>query len=227
MKKLALSVLFASALTASAQSPQLKPVIDKLNVASAKFSNAEADVAYDNYVRVVRDHTKQTGKIFVERHGKKTSMGAIFFDPGNSQPSKKISYDGGTLQLFTPGTNQEDVFSAGKNQASYEGFLTLGFGGSGTDLEKAWSITDMGTEQVNGVKAEKLDLVAKDASVKNNFTHVTLWLDLDRGLSVRQIFYQPNGDTRTADYTNFRYNQKSINRKPYEIPTKNVQRTNH
>ncbi|MFC6644691.1 outer membrane lipoprotein carrier protein LolA [Granulicella cerasi] len=214
MKKLILSAMFAVSLTTSAQLPM---VITKLDAASAKFKGAEADVAYDNYVRVVKDHTKQTGKIFVLRQGKAVSMGALFFDPGVKEPSKKINYDGGTLQLYTPGTNQDDVFKAGNNQASYESFLTLGFGGSGTDLAKAWTINDLGSETVNGVKAEKLDLVSKDAGVRNNFTHITLWLDLDHGVSVRQIFFQPNGDTRTADYTNFNYSGK-VNKKPYSIP---------
>ena len=39
------------------------------------------------------------------------------------------------------------------------------------------------------------------------FTHVTIWVDPVRGVSLKQIFYEPGGDTRTATYTNIRYNQ--------------------
>jgi hypothetical protein len=153
----------------------------------------------------------------VERTGKGETMGAVFFDPGNaSTPARVLNYGGGQLEIYTPGTNQEDIFNAGANQAKYESFLTLGFGGSGKELAANWDIADVKSESVNGTPCEELDLVARQDSVKNMFSHVTIWVDLARGVSVRQIFYQPDGDTRTADYSNIRENQP-VNKKPYTI----------
>ena len=218
MKRLIFPVLLSSlALPVAFAQNNLQPVLARLDQAAAGFHNAQADVRYDNYTKVVRDHDIQTGSLFIERTGKATSMGAVFFDASNkSMPARVVDYDGKQLAVFTPGTNQEDIFSAGGNQARYESFLTLGFGGSGRDLAAAWNITDQGAETINGIKAEKLDLVSKDPSVVNTFSHITIWLDLSRGVSVRQIFYQPNGNMRTADYTNIRENAK-IDRKPYQI----------
>jgi hypothetical protein len=48
------------------------------------------------------------------------------------------------------------------------------------------------------------------------FTHITIWIDPARGVSLKQIFYAPNGDNRTATYSNIRLNG-SVNRKPYNI----------
>jgi outer membrane lipoprotein-sorting protein len=208
-----------STLTATAQLPT---ALAKLDTAAAGFRNATANVRYDTYTRVVRDHAIQTGTIYIERSGKANTMGAVFFDEGSKSPAKILNYDGGTLHMFTPGTNQDDIFAAGANQAKYESFLTLGFGGSGKDLAANWSITDLGTETINGVKSEKLDLVAKDPGVRNLFRHVTIWVDLSRGVSVRQTFFQPgskpdtDGDYRTADYTDIKTNTK-IDTKPYAI----------
>ena len=196
-------------------------LIAQLDAASAHFKSAQADVQYDNYTRVVRDHALQSGSIYIERAGESVSMGAKFFDLGaDGKPantaSRVINFDGGTFQIYSPGTNQDDVFKAGANQAKYESFLTLGFGGSGSDLQKAWVIQDQGPETIDGTKTEKLDLVSKDPNVKNTFTHVTIWLDPTRAVSLKQIFFAPNGDTRTAKYSNIKLNGR-VDKKAYAI----------
>lgn len=219
-----LSLAAALALTplAAAAQSQLNAILSQMDTASATFKNAQADVKYDNYTRVVNDHTVQTGTLYVQRTGSSEDMGALFYDLGpNGQPTKSpskiIVFDGATLRIYTPGVNQVDIFKAGANQARYESFLTLGFGGSGKDLARAWNITDQGPETIDGTKTEKLDLVSKDPSVKNMFTHVTVWIDPTRGLSLKQIFFAPNGDNRTATYSNLRLNGR-IDKKPYSIP---------
>jgi outer membrane lipoprotein-sorting protein len=214
-------ILLTCTLAAPAQSPQLTKVLSQLDAASAKFHSAQADLRYDNYTKIVDDHDIQTGSLFIERTGSGEQMGAVFFEVQPSgQPSKSptkiLVYDGSTLQIDSPGVNQVDVFKAGANQAKYESFLTLGFGGSGRELAAQWNITDAGPETINGTKTEKLDLVSKDPAVRKLFTHVTIWIDLARGLSLRQVFYQPSGDARTADYTGIQENA-SINKKPYAI----------
>ena len=222
LRQLPLAVaLSLTSLAATAQS-QLNNVLSQMDAASARFKNAQADVKYDNYTRVVNDHDIEAGSIYIERAGSGEQMGAVFYNVGPdnkpaSTPARIVNFDGATLRIFTVGTNQADVFKAGANQAKYDSFLTLGFGGSGKDLQRAWNITDQGPDSINGVKTEKLDLVSKDDSVKNTFTHVTVWIDPARGVSLKQIFYAPNNDNRTATYSNIRLNG-SVNRKPYNIP---------
>ena len=218
------AALLISPFTASAQSPQLKSVLDQMDAASAHFKSAQANVRYDNFTRVVNDHDIETGSIYVERSGSGEQMGAVFYntDPSGkpaSTPARIVNFDGGTLRIFTIGTNQVDLFKAGANQARYDSFLTLGFGGSGKDLARSWDITDQGPDTIDDVKTEKLDLVSKDPSVKNMFTHITIWIDPARGVSLKQIFYAPNNDNRTASYSNIRLNS-SINKKPYSISSK-------
>jgi len=213
----------AAPMQAPAQS-QLNSVLSQMDAASARFKNAQANVRYDNYTRVVNDHDIETGSIYIERTGTAEQMGAVFYNVGPdnkpaSTPARIVSFDGPTLRIFTVGTNQVDLFKAGANQAKYDSFLTLGFGGSGKDLQRIWDITDQGPDTIDGTKTEKLDLVSKDAGVKNMFTHITIWIDPTRGVSLKQIFYAPNGDNRTATYSNIRLNG-SVNRKPYEISKK-------
>jgi len=222
LRQLSLAAALVLAPLAAVAQSQLASVLSQMDDASARFKNAQADVRYDTYTRVVNDHDIETGSIYVERAGSHENMGAVFYNVGPdnkpaSTPARIVDFDGATLRIFTVGTNQVDLFKAGANQAKYDSFLTLGFGGSGKDLARTWDITDQGPDTINGIKTEKLDLVSKDAGVKNMFTHITIWIDPARGVSLKQVFYAPNGDNRTATYTNIRLNG-SINRKPYNIP---------
>jgi outer membrane lipoprotein-sorting protein len=207
-------------LRAEAQGPErLTETIHKLDAASAKFQSAEADVHKDIYERVVRETTTQVGSIYFVRKGSATQMGAKILPPS----ARVMEFKDGKFKLYDPGANHLQVFSAADNQAKYESFLTLGFGGSGQDLLKAWTIDDQGQESMSdgksAVKVEKLLLVPKEQSVKNTFTQVTLWLDLDRGISLKQEFLMPSGDKQTATYSNVKYNQK-VDLKAFEIRCK-------
>jgi outer membrane lipoprotein-sorting protein len=204
--------IFATAtplLLAQDNGAQLTAVLARMDAASARFKNAQADFRQEIYERVVRATTVETGSIYFERAGKSMEMGAVTREEGATQP-RVIAYKDGVLRMFDPGVNQITVLHAGANQAQYESFLTLGFGGSGHDLAQVWNITDQGPEtmQEGGqpVKTEKLDLVAKDAAVRNTFSHITIWVDPSRDVSLKQIFYAPSGDTRTAVYSNIKVN---------------------
>ena len=231
----AATVILASAAPAQQKPSNLDTVLHQLDVASANFKSAQANFRWDVYQRVVRETTSQCGVIYFERHGDATEMGAKVAPTATQSCSgeaaatangtRTLAYKSGELQMFEPGTNHLTILHAGNNQAQYESFLTLGFGGSGRDLAKAWTITDQGTETINGTPTEKLDLVSKDDSVRNMFTHVTIWIDAVRGLSLKQQFFAPNGDTRTATYSNIKLNA-SINKKPYDI-SKSDQRIQH
>jgi outer membrane lipoprotein-sorting protein len=193
----------------------LDEMLRQMDAASAKFQNAEANFEWDLYEAVVKETTKQTGTIFFKKQGTSTIMSAKLVTP----TIKIIEYRNGVLRLFEPGINHLTTIDTTKNKAQTESFLTLGFGGSGADLAKAWKISDLGDEVIDGIQTVKLDLVPKDPAVRNNCTHMTVWIDPSRGISLKQSFYMPSGDYRTTIYTNIRYNQARIDEKPYQIKT--------
>lgn len=209
-----------SAATASAQqSPDhLNEVLRQMDAASLKFKSAEADFRKELFQRVIRDTTTQSGTIYFLKSGSSLQMGAVFAPP----EAKVVEYKDGRLRLFDPGPNHLTEMDGRNNQAQYESFLTLGFGGSGKDLEKTWNITDQGTESMSDggqpVKVEKLDLVNKDPQQRNSIAHVTIWIDPTRAVSLKQEFFFTSEDTQTAVYTHIRYNQ-NVNTKRYAIKT--------
>ncbi|QEE28012.1 outer membrane lipoprotein-sorting protein [Terriglobus albidus] len=198
----------------SAQNADVQKIVQQMDAAAAKFQSATADLRWDNYERVVRETTTQTGIIYFQKKGNATDMGAVI-----QKPAKKVvAYSGGLLKMYEPNIDSLTLIDTSKNQAEVESFLTLGFGGSGTALEKQWAITSQGTETIDGVQTAKLDLVPKQESIKKSCTHITIWLDTARGVTLKQQIFMPSGDQKISYYTNIKVNGK-IDAKTFEIKT--------
>jgi outer membrane lipoprotein-sorting protein len=194
-----------------AQAPasgDLNHVLTELDAAAVKFHSAKADFQWDQFERVVSSTDTQAGVIYYQGSGPAARV-ALDIETADGQPAKKsIVYSNGVAQFFQPEIDQMTVFHAGDKQAQWGTYLTLGFGGSGSDLKKSWNITYQGMETIDGVQTAKLDLVSKDPGVQANVSHVTIWVDPTRAVSLKQILYEPSGDTRTALYKNIEYNKK-------------------
>lgn len=215
------AIVFAAAsgaVFAQTASSQLNDVLKQMDVASKNFHDASANFHCDYYERVVQDTTTQAGPVYFLRQGDQMQMGLAVLGPQNKL-DKVVQYKDGTLQMFEPNVNQITVLHAGADQAQYSEYFTLGFGGSGSALARAWNVTDLGTETLpdgsQQVKTDKLDLTSKDASSKT-FTHITIWVDPTRALSLRQVFYLANNDKRTCNYSDVKLNGK-IDMKKFEI----------
>lgn len=213
----ATTLLLSSSAAFAAADPALDKVLRQLDAASAKFQSTEADVKDEFYERVVRDTSTQTGSVYFLRSGGSTEMGLAI-------GTKRVSFKNGNGVLYDPNAASKFTsFSAGQNQQKADSFLTLGFGGSGKDLERAWDIKLAGTEQMSDggapITVDKLDLTPKDPGVKNTFTHVVIWIDPTRSVSLKQEYTTPEGDKRTVTYSHLRYNTK-IDTKKYALPKK-------
>lgn len=203
------AALAASALLcapAGAQSMTLEQVYAQMDASAPKFQSVEAGVSVDRYTAIVQQHSTQSGSYALRRAGGSMEM-AMHLSAGSDDPETLILYKNGEAQVYQPAQKTETVISAGANKGEFDSMLTTGFGANSKELTANWDVTAQGTENVGGVTCAKLDLVPKQQNVKNNFSHVTVWVDLARDLSLKVVMYQPDGDTRTAIYTNIRYNK--------------------
>jgi outer membrane lipoprotein-sorting protein len=183
---------------------ELQSVLHQLDVAAANFRTTAADFEFDSIqTDPIPDTDVQKGVVYYERKGTSFSM-AAHINQVNSKPVPKVyAYSGGHLQLFEPMIDQVTRI----NKASaYEGYLMLGFGASGKELAEKWEIKYAGSETIGGVKTDKLDLVAKDPTVRKNLPKVTIWVDPTRGVSLKQVFDEGQGQSRICTYSNIKVN---------------------
>ena len=204
MRALSGALLVLSAAAAMAQDADLEKVLSQMDASSVKFQDVQADIDVDNYTAVVSDHSKQKGTTAFRRVNGSMEMLTVL-DKGQ-QGEIDLLYKSGELYYYQPGLKHETIFAAGANKAENDSLLATGFGATGKELAAAWTITAKGTESIGGVPTVELDLVSKQQSIRNNFSHLTLWVDPARDISLKQIMVQPDGDSRTVMYSNIRYN---------------------
>ena len=125
------------------------------------------------------------------------------------QPSMKlVNFSDGKIQIYQPRLDQVDIYDAGAHREEFESFLVLGFGGSGRDMMKSFDVKYAGSEKIGGVETAKLDLTPKSEKVRQQFAHILLWIDPQKGLSLQQQLFATSGDYRLAKYTDIQLNQK-------------------
>ena len=184
----------------------LKATLAKLDAAATNFHTTTADFEFDSVqTDPVPDKDVQKGVVYYKRTGSTFQMGVHINDVnGQKIPKVIVCCQGGTVKLYEEKLNQ--VTTLGK-LSQYESWFMLGFGASGRDLSDRWEITDDGAEMVNGVNTEKLEMIPKDPAVRRNLPKVTLWMDLERGVSIKQLFDEGPGQYRVAVYSNFKMNR--------------------
>ncbi|MGA7288211.1 MAG: outer membrane lipoprotein carrier protein LolA [Terriglobales bacterium] len=219
------SVVLGSLLMATAwpqtDSAALDRVLKQMDDAARNFRSTQANVVWDQYDAVIRETDTQTGKIYFRRAGGEIQMAVEFDKPD----LKYVIYSGGKVQVYQPKIDQVNLYDPGKNRSDVESFLVLGFGGAGHDLPKSYEVKFLGIENVNGVAAEKLELIPKSVSLRNNIARILLWIDPAKGISVQQQFFEPGGNYRLAKYSDIEIN-KDLPESAFKLKTTKKTRVN-
>ena len=208
-RKLAFAVSIALTLAAvrpACAAGDLNSTLKKLDAAAARFHTASADFEFDTVeTEPVLDTEVQKGVVYYQRSGSNFQMG-VHINLVNGQPVPKVVVccQGGVIKLYEKLIDQVTTLS---KFSQYKSYFMLGFGASGKDLEEKWNIQDDGPEMLNGVKTEKLEMVPKDPAIRKNLPKVTVWMDLDTGVNLKQVFDEGQGQYRTCTYTNIRVNR--------------------
>jgi len=60
------------------------------------------------------------------------------------------------------------------------------------------------------IKTDKLEMVAKDPDVRKNLPKVTIWVDPERAVSLKQLLNFSDSITRVSIYSNIKVNRGPI-----------------
>lgn len=222
-RRLVLAVaLTSSFLGNAAAAPQAKSddqaaldaVLKKMDAVAANFRTTQANFEWDTYQKVIDEvDDVEKGVIYYRRAGKGVEMMAVVKEVGTSASTLKpepkyVLFAGGKIRMYQPKPDQVTEFDLGKSHTDWESYVVLGFGGSGQDLKKNFEVTYEATETIDGVNTERLRLIPKSEKVRNTYSKILLWIDLDRGISVQQKFFTPQDDYKLAKYSNIKINEK-------------------
>jgi outer membrane lipoprotein-sorting protein len=207
-----LAVRASYAAPATPNEKEKDKVLRRLDDAAKNFHSTEADFEFDTIqTDPIYDKDVQKGTVYYERKGTAFQMAAHINTINgkpleiNGKPAPKVyTYSNGVFRLFESAINQVTTYS---KLNKYESYLMLGFGASGKDIEQKWDVTYLASETLDGVKVAKLELVPKDPDIRKNLPKVTVWIDPERGVSLKQIFDEGPGQYRVSVYFNIKVNQ--------------------
>jgi len=197
--------LFLAPIAPNLAAQDLNTVLAKLDAAATNFHSASADFEYDIVVTdPVPDKDVQKGSVYYLRKGSAFESG-VHINETNGRPTPKIIVVAdGTLKIYDKKQNQLTI---SKKVGKYESYLSLGFGASGKDLVQKFDVKYIGSEIIGNATTDKLELVAKDPNVLKYFPKITVWMDSTRGVSLKQVFDEGQGQSRICIYSNIKLNQ--------------------
>jgi outer membrane lipoprotein-sorting protein len=190
---------------ALAAQKDLKEVLSQLDTAAANFRSTSADFEFDTVqTDPIYDKDVQQGTVYYKRNGKAFQMGAHIREENGKPVPKDVVLKDGMVQLYEKLIDQVTTLS---KLGQYQSWFMLGFGASGKELEEKWEIKYIGPAMIDGVSTAQLEMTPRDPAVRKNLPKVTVWMDTTRGISLKQVYDEGQGQSRTCLYSNIKVNQ--------------------
>ena len=198
-----LSVLCALASSAFfAQGETLKELLARMDQSAATFQGMTAALSQVQHTAIIEDDERDAALVRLKKT-KDGLHGYVEF----AEPNRRIvGFQNRQLQVFYPKTNTVDIYDLGKHGSQLDQFLLLGFGTSGKDLEKNYTLRVAGTEVVDGVPATRLELEPKTKEYLDYMKKVELWIPPTVSYPVKEKIHK-----NAQDYILIRYSDVKIN----------------
>src|ERR1700693_3629486 len=193
-----------SANAGRSSSPQhaggLEYILKQLDTQAADFRSLTADLERTKVTVVVNDKSTESGRIYVRRDDK-MRIELTHPDPPT------IRRDGDNFYIYNPKIHRVEEYNIGKKKSLVDQFLLLGFGTSGSELKKSYTMTLQGEETLDNRKVVLLELLPKSDDVRNQLSKIQLWFDESTWLPAQQKFYETgSGDYFIIQYKNIARN---------------------
>jgi len=178
----------------------LEGVLNQLNKSSKSFQSLKADIEHTKVTVVVNDKSTESGQIFVQRDDK---MRIEFIQPD----PRTILRTGNQVFIYNPKIKRVEEYDLGKHQSEVDQFLLLGFGTSGSEMEKGYKTEFLGEEELDKRLVLKLQLTPRSSELQKQITKVIIWIDETNWLPAQQqVFEAGSEDYLLMHYTNVERN---------------------
>ncbi len=195
---LAAVLLLAPAPVPAATLEQVLATMDKTGPA---FRDLSASLNRAVYTPVLKETEESQGLIRIKRAGPRDVRLLVEFKEPN--PSA-IAFEKNKAEIYYPRMQSVDVYDLGKSRSLVDQFLLLGFGSTGGELKRSYSIRLVGEQQISGETTTQIELVPLAAAVLEQMKKADLWIAA-AGYPLQQKIY-----TSSTEYT-FTYSSVKIN----------------
>jgi outer membrane lipoprotein-sorting protein len=202
---LILSLVAASSicLPHATQARTLDQVLSAMDEAAGAFRDMSASLKRVDHTAIINDDSVETGTVLMQRSGPRQARLRIdFTDPD----PRTVTFSGRRAEVYYPKIRTVHIYDLGQYRELVDQFLLLGFGTSGRELQKSYTIKITGQETIGGQTVTRLELVPRSASAREHLSRVELWIADEGGHPLQQKFYQPSGDYSLITYSDLKIN---------------------
>lgn len=171
--------------------------------AAPGVNSFSASIKQIDYTAVVDESVESTGSIRLKR----TRSGIIGVVEYTSPSPYTAHFTGGSMEKYLPKANLLEVYDYGKYSKSVDQYLSLAFGMSGADLQKAYQVKWLGEESLSGVRTTHIELTPKDKEALKLIAKVELWIPEGQTYAVQQRLTKAGG----SDHLTWIYSDAKLN----------------
>jgi outer membrane lipoprotein-sorting protein len=180
-------------------------ILARMTAAAPAFHGMSGDIEMVTLTAVIDDKISENGNLKMQKN-KNGSVRAVIDFSVPKDAAREIGFFGKNVRIYYPNANYYQDYELGKNGDVLNQFLLLGFGSSGDDLAKSYTISTSGSEKVSGVSTTKLLLIPKDPKVLEHLSKVEIWIPEGESNPIQQQFYEPTGNYRKVTYSHIEIN---------------------
>jgi outer membrane lipoprotein-sorting protein len=200
-----LAIICEATAVHSSQAPTkitLEYVLSMMDHSAQDFQSLTAAIEQVKYTAVVQDKSTESGEVYVRRDSKER-IDFLSPDP------RTILRNGDNVYIYTPKINRVEEYNIGKNRATVDQYLALGFGTRGAALKQNYELALAGEEELDGRKTAVLEMTPKSQEQQKQISKVVMWIDEASWLPVQQKFLEAGaGDYILTRYTKVMKNLK-------------------
>lgn len=184
------------------RSETVQAVLERMDKEAGQFRQMTAKMKKTAFTAVLNDTTEESGAMWVKRSGSNIQMRGEITAPDE----KSFGFRESKFQIYYPKMNTVQIYDLGKERSLVDQFLLLGFGSSGKELEKTYTVKVGGEDVLSGRKMTRLELVPRSKQALEQITMVALWIPQDAGHPVQQKILQPGGNFYLVVYSDIKLN---------------------
>lgn len=194
--------LCAAASVAGLRAESVSDILARMDKSAETFQGMTGTLNRLQHTAIINEDERDTANVRLKKSP--TGLrGYVEF----AEPNRRIvGFQNRQLQVYYPKAKRVEIYDLGKHGAQVDQFLLLGFGISGKELQKSYSMKVTGTDTVNGKSATRLELVPKSKDALEYLKKVELWIPPNQSYPIQEKIYKNAQDYILITYSDVRIN---------------------
>src|SRR5438552_2083829 len=162
--------------TSATAADALHDLLARMDKAASSFQAMSGKVTYVTHTDVLNDDSKESGTVAMKKVAPGEVQGLIDF----LQPDRRtVQFEKRSLQIYYPKIKTVNKWDLGKHGEQLDQFIMIGFGTSGTQLARDYTVKVLPNEKgasPQDVPTIRLELVPKAGEAREYLKKLELWI---------------------------------------------------